>query len=199
MQADKVSLRRDSQTRYYRKIYLYVEIHKEIQILDRAEKAARQWRKERPDIDVGPMVLLGRLQETAQVIARDRLHPLFSEYGLQPGEFDVLATLRRSGKPYTLTPTALYNTAMISSGSMTNRIERLEKAGLVQREAHPTDGRGSLVKLSKKGLALIEEMIVPHVQNQKAIVRSLSKAEQTQLAELLGKLLADQCPPLAED
>lgn len=199
MQADKVSLHRDSQTRYYRKIYLYVEIHKEIQILDRAEKAARQWRKERPDIDVGPMVLLGRLQETAQVIARDRLHPLFAEYGLQPGEFDVLATLRRSGTPYALTPTALYNTAMISSGSMTNRIERLEKAGLVQREAHPTDGRGSLVKLSKKGLALIEEMIVPHVQNQKAIVRSLSKAEQTQLATLLGKLLADQCPPLAED
>ncbi|WP_293779013.1 MarR family transcriptional regulator [uncultured Oxalicibacterium sp.] len=167
--------------------------------MDRAEKAARQWRKERPDIDVGPMVLLGRLQETAQVIARDRLHPLFAEYGLQPGEFDVLATLRRSGTPYALTPTALYNTAMISSGSMTNRIERLEKAGLVQRTAHPTDGRGSLVKLSKKGLALIEEMIVPHVQNQKAIVCNLSKAEQTQLAELLEKLLADQCPPLAED
>lgn len=165
--------------------------------MDRAEKAARQWRKERPDIEVAPMVLLGRLQETALVISRDRLNPLFAEYGLQPGEFDVLATLRRSGAPYALTPTALYNTAMISSGSMTNRIERLEKAGLVSRNAHPTDGRGSLVTLTDNGLTLIEEAIVEHVKNQKAILRTLSKAEQAQLATLLEKLLADQCPPLA--
>lgn len=164
--------------------------------LDRAEKAAGQWRKERPDIDTGPMILLGRLQETALVISRDKLNPLFAEYGLQPGEFDVLATLRRSGAPYALTPTALYNTAMISSGSMTNRIERLEKAGLVSRSAHPTDGRGSLVSLTASGLALIEEMIGAHVQNQKSIVRALSKSEQNQLAALLQKLLADQCPPL---
>src|SRR5690606_14123520 len=97
---------------------------------------------------------------------------------------------------YALTPTALYNTAMISSGSMTNRIERLEKAGLVNRSAHPTDGRGSLVALTDNGLALIEDMIVAHVKNQKAIVRTLSKSEQNQLAALLQKLLADQCRPL---
>ncbi|MDQ7968240.1 MAG: MarR family transcriptional regulator [Oxalicibacterium faecigallinarum] len=164
--------------------------------MDRAEKAARQWREERPDIEVGPMVLLGRLQEAALVISRDRLNPLFAEYGLQPGEFDVLATLRRSGAPYMLTPTALYNTAMISSGSMTNRIERLEKAGLVSRNAHPTDGRGSLVALTENGLTLIEEMIGAHVENQKNILRTLSKAEQAQLSALLEKLLADQCPPV---
>lgn len=164
--------------------------------LDRAEKAAQQWRKERPDIEVAPMVLLGRLQEAALVIARDKLNPLFAEHGLQPGEFDVLATLRRSGAPYSLTPTALYNTAMISSGSMTNRIERLEKAGLVSRNAHPTDGRGSLVALTDAGLALIEDMIGAHVKNQKTILRTLSKTEQTQLSALLQKLLADQCPPL---
>ena len=164
--------------------------------MDRAEKAAQQWRKERPDIEVAPMVLLGRLQEAALVIARDKLNPLFAEHGLQPGEFDVLATLRRSGAPYSLTPTALYNTAMISSGSMTNRIERLEKAGLVSRNAHPTDGRGSLVALTDAGLALIEDMIGAHVKNQKTILRTLSKTEQTQLSVLLQKLLADQCPPL---
>ena len=164
--------------------------------MDRAEKAAQQWRKERPDIEVAPMVLLGRLQEAALVIARDKLNPLFAEHGLQPGEFDVLATLRRSGAPYSLTPTALYNTAMISSGSMTNRIERLEKAGLVSRNAHPTDGRGSLVALTDAGLALIEDMIGAHVKNQKTILRTLSKTEQTQLSALLQKLLADQCPPL---
>lgn len=164
--------------------------------MDRAEKAAQQWRKERPDIEVAPMVLLGRLQEAALVIARDKLNPLFAEHGLQPGEFDVLATLRRSGAPYSLTPTALYNTAMISSGSMTNRIERLEKAGLVSRNAHPTDGRGSLVTLTDAGLLLIEDMIGAHVNNQKTILRTLSKTEQTQLSALLQKLLADQCPPL---
>lgn len=164
--------------------------------MDRAEKAAQQWRKERPDIEVAPMVLLGRLQEAALVIARDKLNPLFAEHGLQPGEFDVLATLRRSGAPYSLTPTALYNTAMISSGSMTNRIERLEKAGLVSRNAHPTDGRGSLVALTDAGLALIEDMIGAHVKNQKTILRTLSKTEQAQLSVLLQKLLADQCPPL---
>lgn len=158
--------------------------------MDRAEYAANQWKEERPDIALGPMVLLGRLQEAALVVARDRLHPLFAEYGLQPGEFDVLATLRRSGKPYALTPTALYNAAMISSGSMTNRIERLEKAGLVTREAHPTDGRGSLVALSTRGLSLIEKAIGAHVDNMQSIVSGMNEKEQAQLSALLQKLLA---------
>lgn len=183
-------------SRQYSKISLYRDTRDKGIQLDRAEQAAQQWHKERPDIDTGPMILLGRLQETALVIARDKLNPLFAEYGLQPGEFDVLATLRRSGAPYALTPTALYNAAMISSGSMTHRIERLEKSGLVIREAHPTDGRGTLVALTAHGLALIEKMIAAHVQNQKTIVQGLKKQEQAQLADLLQKLLAHQCPPL---
>ncbi|ABC38271.1 MarR family winged helix-turn-helix transcriptional regulator [Burkholderia thailandensis] len=160
--------------------------------MDRAAHAVEQWRSERPDLDPSSMIVLGRLQEAALVIARDRLNPLFARYGLQPGEFDVLATLRRSGAPYALTPTALYDAAMISSGSMTNRIDRLEKAGWVERRANPADGRGTLVALTSAGRALIDDAVVAHVDNQRRVLSALSAAEQRQLAKLLDKLLQGQ-------
>lgn len=160
--------------------------------MDRAAHAVEQWRRERPDLDPMSMLLLGRLQETALVIARDRLTPLFARYGLQPGEFDVLATLRRSGKPYALTPTALYDAAMISSGSMTNRIDRLQQAGWVERRPNPADGRGTLVGLTDEGYALIEAAVGAHVDNQRAVLSPLSEGEQAQLAALLDKLLQGQ-------
>ncbi|KVN03429.1 MULTISPECIES: MarR family transcriptional regulator [unclassified Burkholderia] len=160
--------------------------------MDRAAHAIEQWRRERPDLDPSSMIVLGRLQEAALVIARDRLNPLFVRYGLQPGEFDVLATLRRSGAPYALTPTALYDAAMISSGSMTNRIDRLEKAGWVLRRPNPADGRGTLVALTRAGLALIDDAVVAHVDNQRRVLSALSAAEQRQLAKLLDKLLQGQ-------
>ncbi|HWU02837.1 MAG TPA: MarR family transcriptional regulator [Novosphingobium sp.] len=160
--------------------------------MDRAELAAHQWQQERPDIDTGPMVLLGRLAEAALTTARDRLNPLFVQHGLQPGEFDVLATLRRSGAPHALTPTDLYEAAMISSGSMTNRIDRLEKAGLVERRPNPADRRGTLVALTTQGLRLIDTLIGLHVANQHGIVSGLDADEQRQLSALLAKLLATQ-------
>lgn len=135
------------------------------------------------------MRVLGRLGECALVITRDRINPLFAEFGLQPGEFDVLATLRRSGKPYALTPTALYEDAMISSGSMTNRIDRLEKAGLVARTPSPNDGRATLVMLTRAGIKLIDEALVAHLKNQADVLAPLTQAEQEQLSRLLGKLL----------
>ncbi|KWZ43082.1 MarR family transcriptional regulator [Burkholderia savannae] len=160
--------------------------------MDRAAHAVEQWRRERPDLDPSSMIVLGRLQEAALVIARDRLNPLFARYGLQPGEFDVLATLRRSGAPYALTPTALYDAAMISSGSMTNRIDRIEKAGWVERRPNPADGRGKLVALTPAGLALIDDAVVAHVDNQRRVLAALSDTEQRRLAKLLGKLLQGQ-------
>lgn len=138
------------------------------------------------------MRVLGRLGECALAITRDRINPLFAEFGLQPGEFDVLATLRRSGKPYALTPTALYEDAMISSGSMTNRIDRLEKAGLVVRTPNPEDGRATLVMLTKAGIKLIDEAVVAHLRNQAEVLAPLSGAEQEQLSSLLAKLLGAQ-------
>ena len=160
--------------------------------MDRAEFAAAQWAKEMPGLKTEPMVLLGRLGETAQVIARDRLNPLFEKFGLQPGEFDVLATLRRSGSPYALTPTDLYEVAMISSGSMTNRLDRLEKSGFVDRRPNPGDKRGTIVRLTATGRAIIETAILSHVDNQVAILEGLSEYEQAQLSMLLKKLLASQ-------
>ncbi|MDF3843129.1 MarR family transcriptional regulator [Pseudomonas citronellolis] len=158
--------------------------------MDRATFAAEQWRQQLPGLDTAGMVVLGRLAEAAQLIARDHLNPLFARFGLQPGEFDVLATLRRSGPPYRLTPTTLYEAAMISSGSMTNRLDRLEKAGLVQRLPNPEDGRGTLVGLSEAGLTLIDEAVNAHVANQRRVLAGLDAAEQVQLAGLLEKLLA---------
>ena len=160
--------------------------------MDRATKAAEQWAQERPDLETGPMVLLGRLGEAALIITRDRLNPVFASFGLQPGEFDVLATLRRSGAPYALTPTALYEAAMISSGSMTNRIDRLEKSGLVERRPNPIDGRGTLVGLTAKGLATIDKVVEVHVKTQHDAVNGLTQQERSQLSQLLGKLIISQ-------
>lgn len=158
--------------------------------MDRAAKANEQWKKERPDLDVSPMAVLGRLNEAASLIARERLAPLFASYGLQSGEFDVLATLRRSGPPYALTPTALYEATMVTSGAMTNRLDRLEKSGLIKRGPHPDDRRGIIVQLTGKGLALIDEAVTAHVANEHQILSGLARPEQTMLARLLEKLIA---------
>lgn len=158
--------------------------------MDRAAHALAQWRAERPDLNASSMVVMGRLQEAALVIARDRLNPLFARYGMQPGEFDVLATLRRGGAPFALTPTALYDALMMSSGGMTARIDRLQKAGWVERRSNPADGRGTLVALTETGRALIDKAVVAHIDNQREVLGVLSDAEQAQLSELLGKLLA---------
>ena len=157
-------------------------------VMDRAGRAA-QWNRELPGLDVSSMLVLGRLAECALVITRDRINPLFAEFGLQPGEFDVLATLRRSGAAQGLTPTALYEDMMISSGSMTNRIDRLESAGLVERVPNPGDGRATLVRLTRAGLKLIDRAVVAHVRNQAEVLSPLDATEQRQLADLLGKLL----------
>ena len=157
--------------------------------MDRAAKAVEQWARERPDLDVTPMLVLGRLNEASSLIARERLAPLFARFGLQAGEFDVLATLRRSGQPYALTPTALYEATMVTSGAMTNRLDRLEKAGLILRGPHPNDRRGIVVQLTEQGLALIDEALTAHVANEHEILAGLTQAERETLALLLGKLI----------
>jgi DNA-binding MarR family transcriptional regulator len=157
--------------------------------MDRAAKAVEQWRRERPDLDVSPMLVLGRLNEASSLVARERLAPVFARFGLQAGEFDVLATLRRSGQPHALTPTALYEATMVTSGAMTNRLDRLEQAGLIQRGPHPKDRRGIVVQLTEKGLALIDEALTAHVANEHQILASLTGVERETLAHLLGKLI----------
>lgn len=157
--------------------------------MDRAQIAVEQWRRELPDVDLLPMEVLGRLAEVALLVSRNHLEPLFADFGLQRGEFDVLATLRRSGKPYALTPTQLYAATMVSSGGMTNRLDRLEQAGLIERRPNPEDRRGTLVAISKKGLALIDRAVPAHLKNEEKVMSCLSAGEQEQLNGLLGKLI----------
>lgn len=157
--------------------------------MDRAQIAVEQWRREIPGVDLLPMEVLGRLAEAAHLVGRNHLEPLFAEFDLQRGEFDVLATLRRSGKPHALTPTQLYAATMISSGGMTNRLDRLERAGLIERRPNPEDRRGTLVAISKAGLALIDRAVPAHLKNEEAVMSCLSADEQEQLNGLLGKLI----------
>ena len=158
--------------------------------MDRARRAVEEWKRERPDLDGRVMELLGRLAEAAQSGARDHLRPLFEDQGLQPGEFDVLATLRRAGAPYALSPTALYDATMVTSGAMTGRIDRLEKAGWVARTPHPDDRRAVRVSLTPQGYALINELMTQHVANEAQILSGLTRREQETLSALLEKLLA---------
>lgn len=157
--------------------------------MDRADVAIEQWARERPDLPALPMAVLGRLSEAAERVMRDHLNPLFAEAGLQPGEFDVLATLRRSGEPYMLSPTRLYEALMISSGGMTNRLDRLERAGLTERRPDPNDRRGKLIALTAAGKRVIDETITRHVANEQKLLSVLTTAEQDKLNALLRKLI----------
>jgi DNA-binding MarR family transcriptional regulator len=173
-------------------MYLNVKIHciERNLFMDRAEIAVDQWARERPDLPALPMAVFGRLLDAAERVLRDHMNPLFAEAGLQPGEFDVLATLRRSGAPYMLSPTRLYEAAMISSGGMTNRLDRLERAGLVERRPDPNDRRGKLIALTNAGQRVIDETIGRHVANEERMLSALTPAEQDKLNTLLRKLIA---------
>jgi DNA-binding MarR family transcriptional regulator len=158
--------------------------------MDRADVAIEQWARERPDLPSLPMAVLGRLSDAAERVMRDHMNPLFADAGLQPGEFDVLATLRRSGKPYRLSPTQLYEALMISSGGMTARLDRLERAGFIERRPDPSDRRGKLIALTEAGKRVIDETLSRHVANEQRVLASMTQAEQERLNALLKKLIA---------
>jgi len=148
----------------------------------------QQWQHERPDLDPEPMGIIGRISRLAQHLDRyieRELQPL----GLSSGEFDVLATLRRAGTPYQLTPTALFRSLMLSSGAMTNRIDRLERAGWVRRRPDPTDRRGTLVQLTSEGVQLVNRAVEAHIENERRLLTTLSAEERVQLRDALRRLL----------
>ncbi|WP_311753361.1 MarR family transcriptional regulator [Proteus columbae] len=152
--------------------------------MDRIDKITKQWQRERPDLDISPMGLIGRLGNVTLHLSRE-MEKVFSQFGLNTSSFDVLATLRRSGEPYTLSPGEMLSTLMVTSGTMTNRIDQLEKAGWVIRKVNPEDGRGFLVSLTPEGLELINQVIEAHTENQKRLVSGLSQQEQQTLNQLL--------------
>ena len=157
--------------------------------MDRAEIAAKQWARERPDLPTWPVETVGRLLDAAARVIRDHMNPLLAEAGLQVGEFDVLTPLRRSGEPYMLSPTQLYDSAMISSGGMTNRLDRLESAGLVERRPDPNDRRGRQIALTAAGKRAIDDLIGPMVALEAQLISVLTPTEQKTLNTLLKKLL----------
>jgi DNA-binding MarR family transcriptional regulator len=155
---------------------------------DRVDKILAQWQRERPDLDVSPMGIIGRMGRLAKHLEK-AIQEKFAEFGLNIGEFDVLAALRRSGQPYQLSPTKLFNTLMVTSGTMTHRIDRLEKAELVKRIPDPSDRRGMLIELTDKGFEVIEKALDAHVANEHRILSALTGSERDTLAQLLRKLL----------
>ncbi|MYN17324.1 MarR family transcriptional regulator [Rugamonas sp. FT107W] len=157
--------------------------------MDAVDAIVAQWRRERPELDVAPMATIGRLKRCAALLQR-RLDATFAEFEMGAWEFDVLATLRRSGAPYCLAPTALFSAMMITSGTMTHRLQRLEASALVERVPNPTDARSLLVRLTPAGLELIDRAVAAHVDNEHNILSPLSPAELALLDMGLIKLLA---------
>lgn len=155
---------------------------------DAVDKILVQWQRERPDLDVSPMGIIGRMGRLAKHLER-AIQETFSEFGLTVGEFDVLAALRRSGQPYQLSPTELFNTLMVSSGTMTHRIDRLEQAELVKRIPEPSDRRGTRIELTDKGFNIIEKAVEAHVINEHLVLSVLEASERKSLTQLLRKLL----------
>ena len=156
--------------------------------LDAAARAVAQWKQELPELAAENMLLIGRLKRAAAVIARE-LEKVYGEYGLTEGSFDVLATLRRSGAPYTLTPTELFSSLMVTSGTMTTRLKNLENQGFIDRLPNPDDARSLLVRLTDKGKELIEQAVFPHVENEKRLMEKLDTDTRTQLEQGLAAWL----------
>ncbi len=154
---------------------------------DHVDLILAQWARERPDLDVSGMDIIGRLGRLTKTIG-PHLDAVFAQHGLESWEFDVLATLRRSGDPYRLTAGQLLGSMMIASGTMTNRIDRLEKRGLIQRVKDPSDGRVVLVALTDAGMEKVDAALVDHATNELHLVQSLSKDHRDQLAHLLRQL-----------
>ncbi|RRR98666.1 MarR family winged helix-turn-helix transcriptional regulator [Glycomyces terrestris] len=146
-----------------------------------------QWRRERPDLDASPMLVVGRLFRLAEDFDR-RLRPPFAAAGLGNGDFDVLAALRRSGEPYTLSAGDLSRTVLVTTGAITKRVDRLEAKGLVARSVTDEDARGRRIALTPAGLALTDELMGVHLANQARLLEPLSAAEREALAALLAKL-----------
>jgi DNA-binding MarR family transcriptional regulator len=154
----------------------------------KVDELVEQWATERPDIDRSAMAVLGRIERLAALLD-EAFGPTLAAYGLARGDFDVLATLRRSGKPYRLTPTALSRALMISSGGTTKRLDKLEARGLVARSADPHDRRGVVVGLTPKGMRLVDEAVEAHVADEQRALAPLSARDRAALVRLLDRLL----------
>jgi DNA-binding MarR family transcriptional regulator len=155
---------------------------------DHVDRLVEEWLEQRPDVDTSPMEVVARLSRLSRILER-RIEELYASFGLNQSQFGVLAALRRSGPPYRLSPTELYNALLVTSGAMTNRLDRLQAADLIERTRDPDDGRGMLVALTPAGKRLIDRILVPHYENESLLLAALPPKEQEKLATLLRRLL----------
>jgi len=154
---------------------------------DEVDALVEAWRRERPDLDVAPLEVLSRVSRLARHLDLAR-RQAFEAHDLEPWEFDVLAALRREGPPYALSPGRLLQVTLVTSGTMTNRIDRLEAKGLVERVPDPNDGRSVQVVLSGVGRARVDDALTDLLAHERAILAALPADEQLRLADLLRSL-----------
>ena len=155
---------------------------------DEVDRLVAAWKRERPDLDLSPLSVLSRITRIARhldIARRDAFGDL-ENWG-----FDVLAALRRAGSPYQLSPGALMQETMVTSGTMTNRLDRLEELQLITREQDPDDGRGSLVTLTKSGMRAVDAALESLLENERELLGSLTAKDRELLADLLSKLVTE--------
>ncbi|MBI1377264.1 MAG: MarR family transcriptional regulator [Frankiales bacterium] len=154
---------------------------------DEVDVLVDAWRRERPDLDVAPLEVLSRVSRLARHLDLAR-REAFDTHDLEPWEFDVLAALRRAGAPYALSPGRLLQVTLVTSGTMTNRIDRLAAKGLVERVPDPNDGRGVQVVLTDAGRTRVDDALTDLLAHERAILASLSASDRDRLADLLRRL-----------
>ncbi|SDQ05740.1 MarR family winged helix-turn-helix transcriptional regulator [Microbacterium sp. cf332] len=155
--------------------------------MDHVDRILQQWARERPDLDVSPMAVIGRLGRAAASVDA-RLAATFARHGIDAATFDVLATLVRQGSPHELTPAELAADAMITSSAVAQRLNRLEALGYVTRHPDPADGRGKIVRLTTEGRGIVERVLPDHLATEHAVLATLTDPERDQLATLLARL-----------
>jgi DNA-binding MarR family transcriptional regulator len=156
---------------------------------DLVDGIVAQWKALRPDIDSSPIAVIGRVSRLSRLIDR-RLSENFARFDLEDWMYDVLATLRRSGEPYELHAGDLMRQSMVTTGAITNRIDRLEQRGLVERAAS-TDRRKVVVRLTKQGIEKVDTVVAAHMATEETILGSLSQRQRNELAGLLRTVLID--------
>ncbi|MDO5034538.1 MAG: MarR family transcriptional regulator [Actinomycetaceae bacterium] len=155
---------------------------------DEVDRIVSAWQKERPDLDPTPMLVFSRITRLARHLDLARRNAFLS-HGLEPWEFDVLSSLRRAGSPYALTPGVLMNELLVSSGTMTNRIDRLEGKGLVERSPSPSDRRAVLVTLTVEGRKRVDSALKSLLDDERRLLVSISEEDEQRLSLLLKPLL----------
>ena len=155
---------------------------------DAVDEILEQWSRQRPDSDVSPMGVVGRLSRASRLV-EGGVQAYFAAEGMESWEFDVLATLRRAGPPFTLSPKDLVATAMVGSPALTHRVDRLVARKLVTREGDAANRRRVLISLTPEGLALVDRVFDGHVANEHRLLDGLDASERTELSRILRKLL----------